>query len=212
MVMDDQGGAMAHSRAAAVMMGAQSDAAAHSRAAGKEAMDAQPDAAGHSRVAAAAVMAAQLDVAAHSRVAATAVKVVQCYPTESTLSPEHDRDGEIQAALAIHAHYAEIRDAPVEALNENHPVYDPARPLPVTRGVNVDQRCGPASSDRRMPHLVHHSSSLPSSLPFFLPSFLPFLHASPEVLSVQPGENREHARGARVVEPARQCDETEMCR
>jgi hypothetical protein len=214
--MDDQGGAvpmdalrgvMVHSRAAAAVMDAQLDAVgldaqrgamADSRVAVAVMMDAQPDAVAHSPVAGKEATAAQMDVAA------PAVKVVRWYLTGSILSPERDRDGEILSALPIHAHYVEIRDAPVEALNENHPVYDPARPSLVTRRVKADQHCGPASSDRRMPHLIHHSS--------FLPSFLPFFHASPEVLSVLPDENREHAQGARVVEPAPQCYETERCR
>jgi hypothetical protein len=137
-----------------------------------------------------------------------ALMVARYYLMSSTLSLKDDRDGQIGPALPIRAHYVASRDAPVDALNESHAVYDPARSLMVTRRVKVDQRCGPASSDRRLRARVHYSSSPPSSLLFSLPS----LHASPEVLSVQPDENRAHPPGDRVAESGPPCYEAAMCR
>jgi hypothetical protein len=129
----------------------------------------------------------------------TALMVARYYLMASTLPPEDDRDGQNGPALPIRAHYVASLDVQVEALKATHPVYDPTQPVMVTRRVKADQHCDPASSDRRMPHQIHYSSSLPSFPPVSLPFALPSLHASPEGLSVQPGENRAPARGDRVL-------------
>jgi hypothetical protein len=193
--------------AAAVMMAALPDAAARSGVVGKEAMAAQSGVAARSDVVGKEAMAAQSDAAARSHEAALAVKVARhCamarshegmagvmtahhYLMAPTLSPEDDRDGEIHPVLQIRAHNVASCDAPVEKLKVNHHVYDPTQPVMVTRRVKVDQQCGPASSDRQIRRLIRYSSSLPS--------FLLSARASPEVLSVQPGENLAHAGGDR---------------
>jgi hypothetical protein len=197
--------------AAAVMMAAQSDAAARSDVVGKEAMAALPGGAARSAVVEKEAMAALPGGAARSPEGALAVKVarhcamarshegmagvmtVHNYLMAPTLSPEDDRDGEIHPVLPIRAHNVASRVAPVEKLKVNYHVYDPTQPVMVTRRVKIDQHCGPASSDRQIRRLIRYSSSLPS----FLPSFPLSARASPEVLSVQPGENLAHAGGDR---------------
>jgi hypothetical protein len=223
-VMNVQGGAVMmaalpdaaeRSGAAAVMMAVLPDAAERSGVVGKDAMAAQSDAAERSGVMEKEAMAALPGGAARSPEAALAVKVARyCamarshegmagvmtahhYLMAPTLSREADRDGEIHPVLPIRAHNVASRDVPVEKLKVNYHVYDPTQPVMVTRRVKVGQQCGPASSDRQIRRQVRYSSSLPSSLPFFLLSSLLSARASPEGLSVQPGENLAHAGGDR---------------
>jgi hypothetical protein len=179
--------------AAAVMMAAQSDAAARSDVVGKEAMAALPGGAARSPEGALAVKVARHCAMARSHEGMAGVMTVHNYLMAPTLSPEDDRDGEIHPVLPIRAHNVASRVAPVEKLKVNYHVYDPTQPVMVTRRVKIDQHCGPASSDRQIRRLIRYSSSLPS----FLPSFPLSARASPEVLSVQPGENLAHAGGDR---------------